>query len=87
MFSSLISTVDTSKRRLLFTWLIVYPPGPHVLFYVLVAPTLLLYGVLWNIEDGTNGACHLGDVLIFPSILLRVTFLRIGLGGIVSALV
>ena len=87
LFSSLISTVEVSKRRLLFTWLISDPPGSHILFSILVAPSLLLDGVLGDIEDGTDGAFHLGDLLIFPGILLRVTFFRIGLGGVVSALV
>ena len=32
-------------------------------------------------------ACHLGDVLTFPRILLRVKFFRIDLAGVVSALV
>ena len=42
---------------------------------------------LLSLKDGTDGACHLGGVLIFPRILLRVAFFRIGLSGVVSALV
>ena len=76
-----------SKCRWIFTWLIVDPLGYHVLFSVLVAPSLLLDGVPGYTEYDTNGACHLGEVLIFPRILWRVTFFRIGLGGVVSALV
>ena len=44
-------------------------------------------GILENTEDGTYGAFHLGYVLTFPRILLRVTFFRIGLAGVVSSLV
>ena len=87
MFSSLISRVEISKISCLFTWLIVDPPGSHVLFYVLIAHYLLLNGVPGNTEDGTDGACLLEDVLIFPSILLRVTFFMIGLDWVVSDLV
>ena len=54
---------------------------------VLVAPSLLMYGVPGNIEDGTDRACHLGDILTFLRIILRITFSRIGLYEVVSALV
>ena len=82
MFSSLISMVEISKRRLLFTCLIVDPPGPHVLFSVLVASSLFLSGVPGNTEDGTDREFHLGVVLVFPRILLRFTFFRIVLAGV-----
>ena len=86
LFSSPISTVAMRKHTWLLTWLIVDPPGSHVLFCVLVAPYLLLDGVPGNTEDGNDGACHLGDVLTFLRILLRVTLYRIGLAGVVWAL-
>ena len=76
-----------SKRRGLFTWLIVEPPGSHVLFYILVAPFILLDGVPGNTEDVTDVSFNLGDVLIFPRTLLRVNFFIIGLAGVVSTLV
>ena len=44
-------------------------------------------GVPGNIEDGTDGECNLVKFLIFPRILLRVAFFRIGLDRVVSALV
>ena len=82
LFSSLISTVEMSKRRWLFTCLIVETPGSHVLFSVLVDSSLLLDGVPSNTEDGTNRACHLGDVLAFPRILLGIALFRVFLAGV-----
>ena len=83
LFRALISTVDMSKRRCLFTWVIFGPPRSRVLFSVLVFPYLLPDGVLVNTEGRTDGACPLGDILTFPRILLRVTFFRIVLAGLV----
>ena len=71
----------------MFIWVIFDSPGSYVLFSVLVSPSLLLDGVLGNTEELVYRACNLGGVLTSPSILLRVTFFRIGLAGIVSALV
>ena len=76
--------VEISKRRWLFTWNIVDPPGSHAIFSVLVALSLLLDSVPRNIEDGTDGACNVGDALAFSRILLGVTFIMIGLAGVVS---
>ena len=87
MFTSLISTVEIIKLMLLFTWLIVDPPGFYVLFYVFFALSLLLDGVPGNTDDGTARAFHLGGVFTFPRIILKVTSFRIGLAGVVSALV
>ena len=53
----------------------------------MLASSLLLDGVPGNTENGTDGACHFGDVLMFPRIILMVPFFRIGLAGFVSAIV